>query len=202
MKSFVFAAVFSSALVLVVGISELEEIHKKVEQREEDVAKYCNTLFPVNEDMHLKVARVAVQGETVPENFHNLESCNLNCYLVKLGFFGADGTLQVRKIYKFLLEELPEFQPNRQFLLIHLFQTYRMTKDLEDECEKAYVAYYRFSEAVMIATLDADFHAEATAIETVLNEVTDGKETPEELEISVKKSLKNTELFFDLTILK
>ncbi|XP_065219240.1 uncharacterized protein LOC135844816 [Planococcus citri] len=204
MKSFVFAAVFSSALVFVLGQldSEQEEIHKKVQQREDDAAKYCNTLYPVTEDIRFKVARMAVKGETVPDNLHTKEWCNLNCNLEKLGFFDAEGTLQVRKIYEFLIEKLPEFKPNRQFLLIHLFTTYRATRGMSEKCEKALVVYYRFAEAVLMSTLDADFHADAVAIETVLNEVLDGKPEPTELETSLKKSLKNTELFFDLTILK
>ncbi|XP_065209925.1 uncharacterized protein LOC135838228 [Planococcus citri] len=204
MKSIVFAAVFSSALVFVLGQldSEQVEIHKKVEKKEEEVAEYCNRLYPVSEDSRLRVARMTIKGETVPEDIHAKEWCNLNCNLEKLGFFDADGTIQVRKIYEFLLEKLPEFKPNRQFLLIHLFQTYRMTKNMDEKCEKSLAAYIRFSDAVMMSTLDADFHADAGAIERVLNEVSDGKGEPEELETSLKRALTNTELFFDLTILK
>ncbi|XP_065219985.1 uncharacterized protein LOC135845400 [Planococcus citri] len=204
MKSFVFAAVLCSALVFVVGQleSEQEEIHKKVQQREEDVAKYCNTLFPVTEDTRFRVARMIVRGEPVPEDIHAKEWCNLNCNLEKLGFFGADGTMQVRKIYEFLIEKLPEFKPNRQFLLIHLFQAYRMTKGMDEKCERSLAAYVRFADAIMMSTLDADFHADPVAIETVLNEVSDGKGEPEELQKSLERALKNTELFFDLTILK
>ncbi|XP_065209496.1 uncharacterized protein LOC135837969 [Planococcus citri] len=202
MKSFVFAAVLSSALVLVMGLTEQEEIHQKVQQKEEDVAKYCNTLFPVSEDIRGKVSRMVVRGDPIPEDVHSKEWCNLNCNLEKLGFFDAKGTLQVRKIYNFLLEKLPEFRPNRQFLLLELFQAYRMTEGMKEKCQKALAVYYLFSEAVMICTLDADFHADSNAIDTVLNDVLSGKGTPKELEMSLQRALTNTELFFDLAILK
>ncbi|XP_065217537.1 uncharacterized protein LOC135843530 [Planococcus citri] len=204
MKSIVFAAVFSSALVFVLGQldSEQVEVHKKVEKKEEEAAKYCNELFPVSEDMHIKFARSVIKGEPLPMDFHSEETCHLNCYLEQLGFFDANGDMDVREIYGYLIEKLPDLKVNRQILRIFLFQTYRMVKGLNDKCEKAFIVYYRFVEAVMTATMDSHNGANAETTEKQLFEVLDGKSTPKELDVAWDKSLKNAELFFDLTILK
>ncbi|XP_065219398.1 uncharacterized protein LOC135844929 [Planococcus citri] len=203
MKSIALAAVFSSALVFVAGqVSEQDEVHQKVVEREDEVYKQCKAEFPVDEDIRKKLARMVTKGETVPKDFHTTEWCNLYCNLEKLGFFDAQGKMQVRKIFKFVLKALPEIVPNSHSLLVHLFQIYRSTKDMEDECEKAFVAYYRFVEAVMAATIAADLKANEAISDKVVQEVLDGVTVPKDLEASMEKSLKNTEYFFDLTIMK
>ncbi|XP_065217711.1 uncharacterized protein LOC135843678 [Planococcus citri] len=203
MKSFVFTVVLSSALVFVLGQidSELEEIHKKVLKREEDAAKYCNDLIPVNEDTRVKLENAVVRGETIVQDFHAQEWCNLNCNLEQLGFFDKNGKMHLREIYESLLKKIPEFHQNRYKLLIHLYQTYRTTYDMEDVCERAYIAYYRFSESIMIATMVAEMNANPETREAVMEKLLTSDQVPKELEGAVEKSFKNTEYFFELSVL-
>ncbi|XP_065217772.1 uncharacterized protein LOC135843729 [Planococcus citri] len=203
MKSITFAAVFSSVLVFVLGQldSELEEIHKKVLKSEEEAAKYCNELIPVSEDTRVKLEREVIRGESVPKDFHTSEWCNLNCNLEKLKFFEADGSMHLREIYESLLRKMPEFHQNRYKLLIHLFQTYRATKGMVDECERAYVAYYRFAEAIMIATVVADMNENQDIKDVIVEKLLTGDDFPKELEVSAEKAFKNTEFFFELNVL-
>ncbi|XP_065204568.1 uncharacterized protein LOC135834579 [Planococcus citri] len=204
MKSIVFAAVFSSALVFVLGQldSEQTEIHKKVEKIEEDAIKYCNELYPVSEDMHLKFARAVVRGEPIPMDLHSEETCHLNCYLDKLGFTDEEGEMDPNQIYTFLIEKLPELKVDKQILRIFLFQTYRFIKGMPDKCERAWLLYYRFVQAIMMATIETNFHAQADEVEKFVFEALDGKSLPKEFNEAMEQSLKNTELFFDLAILK
>ncbi|XP_065204571.1 uncharacterized protein LOC135834582 [Planococcus citri] len=205
MKSIVFAAVFSSALVFVLGqldSAEQAEIHKKVEKIEEDAIKFCNELYPVSEDMHLKFARSVVRGEPFPIDLHSEETCHLNCYLDKLGFTDENGEMDPGKMYDLMVEKLPELKVDKQILRIFLFQTYRFINGMTDKCERAYLVYYRFVQAILMATIETNFHAQADDVEKFVFEVLDGKSMPKEFDEAMEQSLKNTELFFDLAILK
>ncbi|XP_065218289.1 uncharacterized protein LOC135844105 [Planococcus citri] len=200
MKSIVLLAVFSSALVFVLGAPELSDFQKEVLKKEEEAAKYCKTIYPVNEDIRKKLGLFVAKGETIPKYFNTTEWCNLHCNLERTGFFDASGKMQVRKIFKYMLKSIPEIAPNSHTLLISLFQNARSTNGMEDKCEKAFVAYYRFTEAVMIATLAIDLNAQTDVREKVVESVLTGEELPKELETSIEKYLKNAENFFSQTI--
>ncbi|XP_065206051.1 uncharacterized protein LOC135835628 [Planococcus citri] len=195
MKFIVLAAVFSIALVFAAAAPAEESFQQTVSKREEEALKQCNVTYPAAENTRVKLGLMVIKGETVPKDFNTSDWCNLYCNLEKLGFFDAQGKMQVRKIFKFTLKSLPEISPNSHTLLVHLFQIYRSTKGMEDKCSKAFVAYHRFAEAVFVSSVAVDLNAQTDVREKIVESVVTGEEIPQEFQKYVEKYLKNVDLF-------
>lgn len=200
MKFIVLAAVFSSALVFAVAAPAEETFEQIVKKKEEAAAKHCNAIYPVTEDTRQKLGLIVAKGETIPKLLNTTDWCNLYCNLEQLGFYDAQGKMQVRKIFNYTLKLVPEIAPNSHSLLVYLFQIARTTNGMVDKCQKAYVAYYRFAEAVLVTTLAVDLNAETDVREQIVESVLTGEELPKELEDGIQKYLKNTDLFFKQTV--
>ncbi|XP_065212501.1 uncharacterized protein LOC135840086 [Planococcus citri] len=67
-------------------------------------------------------------------------------------------------------------------------------QDMEDKCQKAYLAYYRFVEAILIHTLAVDLNTfDAATKEKVIENVLTELQLPNELQGSIAKWLKNND---------
>ncbi|XP_065212479.1 uncharacterized protein LOC135840071 [Planococcus citri] len=193
MKFIVFAVVFGSALVFAAASPAADTFEQHVQKKQEAAAKHCNATYPVTEDSLNKLRTQIVNGDTITTTLHN-KWCNLMCMLEQIGFYDAEGRMQVGKIYNYTLKAIPEIEPNKHSFLIYLFQIARSTQHAEDKCQKAYVGYGRFVEAVLIHTLAVDLETfDAATKEKIVQSVLTGDVLPSELQGTIAKWFKNNE---------
>ncbi|XP_065212412.1 uncharacterized protein LOC135840023 [Planococcus citri] len=193
MKFIVFAAVFGSALVFAAASPAADTFEQQVQKKQEAAAKQCNATYPVTEDSLNKLRTHVATGETVTTTLH-YKWCNLLCILEQIGFYDAQGRVQVGKIYNYTLKAFPEIEPNKHSFLIYLFQIARSTHHVEDKCQKAYIVYYRFVEAVLIHTLAVDLETfDAATKEKIAQSVLTGDVLPSELQGTIAKWLKTND---------
>ncbi|XP_065212430.1 uncharacterized protein LOC135840034 isoform X2 [Planococcus citri] len=193
MKFIVFAAVFGSALVFAAASPAADTFEQQVQKKQEAAAKHCNATYPVTEDSLNKLRTHVINGETVTTIWH-YKWCNLLCILEQIGFYDAQGRMQVGKIYNYTLKSVPEIEPNKHSFLIFLYHAARKTDRLEDKCQKAYIAYYMFVEAILTHTLAVDLETfDAATKEKIVESVLTGDVLPNELQATVAKWFKNSD---------
>ncbi|XP_065212460.1 uncharacterized protein LOC135840048 isoform X2 [Planococcus citri] len=199
MKLIILAAVFSTALIFVAAAPAEDSYQQEVAKKEEEAARQCNVTYPVTEDFRLKLQRSIFRGETIQKEYNTTETCNLYCNLEKLGFLDAEGNMQVRKIFKFVLKLMPQLEPNKNTLLFHLFSINRSTKGLTDKCSVAYVAYHRFTEGILAASVSADLNSQPEIRDKIVASLLTGEALPKELQDYLEKHLKNVDFFVKQT---
>ncbi|XP_065212520.1 uncharacterized protein LOC135840100 [Planococcus citri] len=193
MKFVVFVTLFGSALVFAVASPAADTFEQQAQKKQEAAAKLCNATYPVTEDSLNKLRNHVVNGETISKTFQT-PWCNLLCNLEHLGFYDAQSKMQVAKIYNYTLKAVPEIVPNKNSFLIYLYQIARTTDRMEDKCQKAYIAYYLFVEAVLSHTLAVDLETfDAATKEKIVQSVLTGDVLPNELQGTIAKWLKNND---------
>ncbi|XP_065212442.1 uncharacterized protein LOC135840048 isoform X1 [Planococcus citri] len=201
MKLILLAAVFSTALIFVAAApSPVEDaFQQEVKKREEEALRQCNITYPVAEDSRLKFQKSVFRGESIIKEYTTLETCNLYCNLQKLGFFDGEGNMQVRKVYKFILKLIPKLEPNSNTLLFHLFSINRSTRGLPDKCSMAYAVYYRFTEAILVASISADLNTQPEIRDKLVESLLTGEALPKDLQTYLEKYMENVDLFVKQT---
>ncbi|XP_065212469.1 uncharacterized protein LOC135840048 isoform X3 [Planococcus citri] len=188
MKLILLAAVFSTALIFVAAApSPVEDaFQQEVKKREEEALRQCNITYPVAEDSRLKFQKSVFRGESIIKEYTTLE-------------FDGEGNMQVRKVYKFILKLIPKLEPNSNTLLFHLFSINRSTRGLPDKCSMAYAVYYRFTEAILVASISADLNTQPEIRDKLVESLLTGEALPKDLQTYLEKYMENVDLFVKQT---